>query len=131
MSNHARCNDVDECNNVKSGDPSCDPSELSLKLVLVERGNPTYNFVRLQEGKLRGRGHKHTYTYDRKLARMDYMEDGTATRYSRRRKIELAAERCSSARVDAHARARIPRRGRNLINANLDTAVQLRGRMQL
>jgi len=58
--------------------------------------------------------------------------DGTDTRYSRRRKIELAAAlQLLLVRVDAHAHARIPRRGQNLINANLDTGMQLRGRMQL
>jgi len=60
---------------------------------------------------------------------MDYTENGTATRLADDEKSNSQPH--AAVRVDAHARARIPRRGRNLINANLDTAVQLRGRMQL
>lgn len=64
----ARC--AHECSGVKSGDPSWRANCRRNSLVLVERGNPTYNFVRLQEGKLRGGDtyiptcstHTHIYT---------------------------------------------------------------------
>jgi len=46
-------------------------SKLSWKFALVKRGNPTYNFARLQEGKLRDGD---TSTRIRKLARLDYTD---------------------------------------------------------
>lgn len=53
----ARARAAHERNSVKSGDPSWRANCRRNSLVLVERGNPTYNFVRLQEGKLGGGRH--------------------------------------------------------------------------
>lgn len=108
--------------------------KLSSKLVLVERSNPIYNSVQLQEGKLCVAG-ANTRTYTAAGTCEHELYRWYRVRCSRRRKIEIADywHRAGSIR-------RIPRKSLthafqekayNLINANLDTGMQLRGWMRL
>lgn len=87
-------------------------SKLSSKLVLVERGNPTYNFVRLQEGKLRGRD---TNTRIRTTAssQQGWITWTALLRRDIQSRTKNRTRGCEPqlVRVDAHASARIPRRG--------------------
>lgn len=65
--------------------------KLSSKLVLVERSNPTYNSVRLQESKLCVAGTQiHVYIWSQAPAIMDLHRWYRVVRRIRRRKIQLA-----------------------------------------
>lgn len=94
------------------------PGKLSSKLALVERSNPTYNSVRLQEGKLRVAGTQiHVHIWPRAPASVDYTDSSLCSRRRKNRTLPSTHRRLIQGSIHACIREK---KASDLINANLD-----------